>query len=294
MTRSSARKSYSKTTKVPGLKSYRGEFALLLVALVWGITFPLVKTGLNYTSPFTFLSLRFGLGFLLFAVVMRPSMPSPGAWKAGALLVFFLGTSFFSQTMGLNYTSSTRAAFITALSVVLVPMLYPAITRKSPGMWPVLGSLLALGGIYLLTDPGGAGINRGDVITLFCALGFALYMIYLEVATKKHPFKELMTVQVFLMGLVFVPGALTESQTQWSAMALWGIVLSTAVIIIFTMSMQTRFQKETTATRAAVIFAMEPVFAAGFSFLLLNETLTPLQGVGALTILIAILIAEKR
>ncbi len=267
---------------------------MLVVTLAWGLTFPMIKGALADAPPFTFLALRFPLGLLLLWPLLGFRRPRRSALGAGLLLGAFLGASFYAQTVGLVHTTATRSAFITGLNVILVPLLYPLLTGRVPGRWPAAGAMVATGGLYLLTDPGTGGLNRGDAITLLCAIGYALYIVVLEIVSRRHRYEDLILTQFLLLSVVFLPPALWEGGSiRWGAGLGWGLA-TTGPILALTLYLQNRFQKDTTATRAAVIFSAEPVFAAGFSFLIFGETLGPIQWWGGLLILAGILLAERR
>jgi len=272
----------------------RAEAALLATTLAWGLSFPMIKGALADAPPFAFLALRFPLALPLLWVLMRFRRPAREAIVPGLVLGLALGVSFYAQTLGLQSTTPTRSAFITGLSVILVPLLYPVFTRRLPGRWPAAGAVIAAAGLYLLTNPGGGGINRGDWITLVCAAGYALYIVLLEVYTRRYPYRDLLLVQLLLASVVFLPPALLQGGPVHVRSGLvWGL-LTTGPILALTLYLQNRFQKDTTAPRAAVIFSGEPVFAAVFSYLITGETLVPMQWGGALLILVGILTAEKR
>jgi drug/metabolite transporter (DMT)-like permease len=273
----------------------RAELALVVVTLCWGLTFPLIKVALEYCAPMTFMALRFPLAFLLLLPFLRGRpFPSRQVLGVGTVLGVLLGISLSAQVMGLVHTTPTRSAFITGLSVILVPMLYPLITRRRPGLWPTVGAVLAAVGLYFLTDPGAGGLNRGDGITLFCALGYALYIIALEEATRRHAFEDVLLVQMVVLSLLFAGPAIAEGGPRTLGPGLWIGVGGTALILAVTMYLQNRYQRWTTAPRAAVIFAAEPMFAAVFSFLIFAEVLAPVQWGGGSLILLGILAAEKR
>jgi drug/metabolite transporter (DMT)-like permease len=265
-----------------------------VVTLCWGLTFPVIKGALAHAAPFTFMALRFPLALLLLWPLLRWRVPARSALGPGLTLALLLGTSLYTQVLGLEYTTPTRSAFITGLSVILVPILYPAFTRRFPGRWPLAGVALASAGLYLITDPGGGGLNRGDWITLLCALGFGLYIIVLELASRRHAYEDLLVYQLVPLAVVFLPGALIEAEPVHLGSGLILALVVTGPILVLTLYLQNRFQKDTTATRAAVIFTAEPVFAACFSYLLLGETLNAVQWGGGALILAAILMAIRR
>jgi drug/metabolite transporter (DMT)-like permease len=271
----------------------RAEGALLLVTLAWGLTFPVIKGVMAETSPFPFLALRFPLALLFLWPFIRRGRITRAALVPGLWLSLFMALSFYTQTFALTLTTPTRCAFITALSVVLVPLLYPAFTRRLPRPGPAAGAVVAVAGLYLMTAPGGAGLNRGDVLTLGCAVAYALYIVYLEVASRRHRYEDLILIQFLPLSVIFLPGAiLAGGHVAWGKDLAIGLLV-TGPILALTVFLQNRYQKDTTATRAAVIFAGEPVFAAMFSYLLLGETLSAGQWGGAGLILVGILLAIR-
>ncbi len=272
----------------------RAEAALLVVTLCWGVTFPLIKGALGYTGPLTFVALRFPLALVMMWPLLRFRIPARSTLIPGGLLGFLLAGSLYAQTLGLVTTTPTRSAFITGLSVILIPILYPVFTRRLPGRWPVAGAATATVGLFLLTGPGSGGVARGDLITLGCAVGFAIYIILIEVLTRRHPFRDLVLVQFLILAVVFAPAALAAGEPlRWGPALAWGLAV-TGPVFAFTNYLQNRFQRDTTATRAGVIFTAEPVFASFFSFLILGETLTAVQWLGGGFIVAGILVAEQR
>lgn len=259
----------------------RSEAALLLVSALWGMTFPLIKGGLVDAGPMGFLALRSLLGFAILWPVLRCRIPSRAAWKPGILLGFALVLSYAAQTVGLDYTTPTRSAFITGLAVILTPVAYFLRTRRTPGPAPAVGALLAGGGLWLLTDPRGGGLNRGDLITLAAAAGYAVYIVELEILTLRRGYRDLLVVQSGVLAILFLPAALLEAEPiRWTG-RLAASVGSTGGILALTFYLQNRFQRGTTAPRAGVIFATEPAFAAAFSWWMLGETLSGSQWTGA-------------
>jgi len=137
-------------------------------------------------------------------------------------------------------------------------------------------------------------LNRGDWITLITAVGYGLYVIVLEVVSKKHPYEDLLVLQFAPLAVVFAPAALIEAEPIRCGSGLVWALLFTGPILALTLYLQNRYQRDTTATRAAVIFTGEPVFAAGFSYILLGETLSAVQWGGGALILVGILAAIRR
>jgi drug/metabolite transporter (DMT)-like permease len=245
------------------------------------------------TAPLPFLALRFPLALLFLYPLIRGARLSRAALVPGLWLALFMALSFYTQTFGLRLTTSTRSAFITGLCVVLVPLLVPAFTRKLPGRWPTAGAVTATVGLYILTAPSGTGFNAGDLLTLVCAFAYAFYIIVLETASRKHHYQDLILLQFLPLTVIFLPGAiLGDGHVTWGPKLVVALLI-TGPILAGSLYLQNRFQKDTTATRAAVIFAGEPVFAALFSYLILGETLGAGQWAGAALILAGILVAIR-
>src|SRR5881409_2969965 len=145
----------------------RADWTLLLATAIWGVTFPVVKRGLAEATPLAFLALRFGIASALLLPTLRRGMrPGPKELAGGALLGGLVAVGFMTQHTGLVYTTPSRSAFIVAVSSILAPVIAFALLGERP-RWPVVAALaLAALGVYLLTAPDAAGLNRGDLWTL--------------------------------------------------------------------------------------------------------------------------------
>jgi drug/metabolite transporter (DMT)-like permease len=264
------------------------------VTLGWSVSFPLVKLALADIGPLGFLALRLPLGLLLLWPLLGFRRPSPDAWRTGAWLAVLLGLSYYLQTLGLAYTTPSRSAFLTALNVLFVPLLYPVLARRLPARTTMAGAVIALAGIYLLVDPRGGGLGLGDSLTLLSALGFALYIVGLEETTRRKDYQDLVLVQMVLLSIAFLPLALLEGGgVRWGSGLLIGLAV-TGPSLAITIYLQNRYQKDTSAPRAAVIFSGEPLFAAVLSWALVGETLSLLQWGGGGLILVGMLVVLRR
>ena len=274
--------------------------ALLGVTLIWGSTFVLVKDIVEQVPPMLFLSVRFALGALALAVVALLARRWSGltmsevAW--GAVIGTALWAGYALQTVGLQWTTASNAGFITGLSVVLVPVLGVFVLRHTPDGWAWTGVALATVGLALLSlrlDQGMA-LNVGDLLVLGCALAFALQIVLVaRVAGWADPLRVTM-VQVLVAGLLNAVAALLFERPApglsteiWAGAAFLGVA-ATALAITIQMSVQSF----TTAVHTALIFTMEPVFAAAFGFWLQGDRLGPGGLVGAVLILGGMLLAE--
>lgn len=256
--------------------------SLVLITLVWGGTFVLVKDAIGQVSPMLFLAVRFALGALALALLVAFT----GRWRGlsmrelrwGTLLGGLVGIAYTFQTVGLQWTTASNGGFITGLSVVLVSVIGFFILKHRPDAWAWLGVALATTGLILLSlrVNEGLSINKGDPLVLGCAFAFALQIVLIsKVAATTDPLRMTM-IQLIVAGLLNGLGAvLFESPVSgltgeiWATAAFMGLV-ATAIAFVIQMSVQ-RF---TTAVRTALIFTLEPVFAAIFGFWLQNDRLS--------------------
>ncbi len=274
----------------------RAELILLATTIVWGSTFVVVKLGLQEFSAFLFVAIRFLLATLFFLVFFRKKIfPIPASVaRKGGLLGLFLFIGFITQTIGLNYTTASKSAFITGMMVALVPLLQIFITRKPPKVGNIVGILLVVAGLLFLTSPEGAALNFGDALTIICAVAFAVYIVYLDVVSREMTAMQLTFLQIASNAVLATLGALLfESvafNTSFNAIA--ALLYLTIFATIITVFVQTRFQKDTTPTRAVVIFSIEPVIASLLAYFFLGEILGPLGLLGGGLIVGGVLISE--
>jgi drug/metabolite transporter (DMT)-like permease len=268
------------------------DAGLLLVAFVWGLTFVMVKESLSFISPFRFLFYRFSVSFLLLLAVSNKRLKSVDTTiiKCGSFIgiALFLGYGF--QTVGLQYTTPANAGFITGLSVVIVPFLSVVLLKRRLTTYSVAGCICAAAGLFFLSFQQ-LQMNYGDLLILLCAFSFALHIILVG---KYAPFYDPVLLTTVQIGMVaFLSGVLSYHQTAVITDTVVRAVIVTALFAtVMAFLLQNIAQKHTSPTRTAVIFAMEPVFAALCSYLLIHEVFTARKIVGCLFILSGMLITE--
>jgi drug/metabolite transporter (DMT)-like permease len=286
----------------PGRRSRPlADASLVLVTLIWGTTFVVVKLAVESTDPILFVGLRFAIGALALAALYPSRLARAGraTYLARALLGRALLAGFILQTLGLRVTTPARAGFITGLSVVLVPLIDAAgFGRKLP-RGAVAGVLLSAVGMAVLSAPLTAGELaggdwRGDLLVLGCALAFALHIVGVGHYAGRHDAAAIAIGQVAtvaaLAGLAaWLAGAALPPAGVWVSIGYMGVV---ATALVF--GLQNWAQIHTTSTHTALIFALEPVFAALFSALLYGEALTARAALGGALILAGMLVAELR
>lgn len=298
------------TTDSPGGRAWTGVAVLLLVTAIWGSTFPVVKALTADIPPAELLLLRFGIAGLLALPVLWRRWPGR-IWLRPALEFGLLGwLGYAAQTEGLRFTSSGRSAFITALSVLGVPLLATLLGRRQPRrLW--LAVALALAGAWLLVNDGGAP-NRGDALTLLTALSYSVYILRLEAWVQRLSAAQLMAAQTLgvlpyaalalwfssgmagaepgasaaaavggAAGLAGWLGGLARGWAAWPMEHWLALGYLGTIGLSLTAALQAIGQARVPGAQAALIFTTEPVWAAGFAWLWLGEVLGPAGLLGA-------------
>lgn len=278
-------------------KVFVADLSLAVVALFWGLGFVAMKDALEAFPTFWLLTLRFFSAAVIMTLVFR--RPLAAASKkdlgAGALIGVFLFLGFAVQTMGLNYTSPGKQAFLTATYVVLVPLISWAVRRIFPGIISLAASALCLAGMALLTLQEGLNINVGDTLTLLCALFFAVHILAVErFAATTNPL-VLAVVQIFMVGLLSLP--LAVALEPWPGLmgggsALWSLAFTIFFCTIFAFIVQNAAQKFTPSTHTAIILSLESVFGAGAGIYFYGEIFTSRMALGCALILASVLLTE--
>ena len=275
------------------------ELALVGIAAVWGLTFPMVKEAVAQMPATTFLAYRFLFAALVvgFAMLLRTrGRPRLGAggWRVGLVMGVFLTGGYVFQTLGLERTSASNGGFITGLFVVLTPLFGAVLFRQRAGLPAWAAAAVSAVGLFLLSRTGGTGGLSGDILVFLCACSFAFHIITTDKGARYFDIGALLVVQLAVCGIGnLVAAALTgdlvapPSAAVWSALAVTSL-LATAVGFY----VQTYAQRHASPARTALILASEPAFAGLFAYLLLDETLSPLGWLGAGMIVAAIVVVE--
>jgi drug/metabolite transporter (DMT)-like permease len=277
---------------------------LAFVTLVWGATFVLIKSALRDMSPLYFNAVRMVLSSLALLLIFRKQVAclSLRALGAGALVGVFLWGGFALQTTGLKLTTASKSGFLTGLSVVLVPVFLAIGWRRMVSRWTAVGVAAACAGLYFLTvPPGGEGlnlasVNRGDWLTIGCAVVFAFQIISMGWATSKYPFQQIATVQATVCAILMmaaVPVA-EKAYVTWSPTVIWAIAITGLLGTVLGFSAQAWAQQFTPPTHTALIFSLEPVFAWITSYIVLHERLGARATAGAVMILGGVLVSELK
>lgn len=282
------------------------DLSLLLVTIIWGSTFVLVQNAIDFLEPFSFNSIRFLAAAVILMICLvifdkeQLKKLDVKLLLSGVFIGFWLFLGYATQTIGLLYTTSSKAGFITGLNVVLVPLFSMMLLKQFPNTNAVFGVLTATIGLFLLTMTDVTSMNKGDGFVFICAVSFALQIIYTGKFSRKYPTLLLTVIQITTVAVLSILSSFLFE--DWKRSFDLEILLSQDVLIALVITsifatalaflIQTGFQKYTTATRVALIFAMEPVFAAITGFYWANERLSYSALVGCFLIFAGMIFAE--
>jgi drug/metabolite transporter (DMT)-like permease len=269
--------------------------ALLVVTAVWGVTFVQVKDAVAIYPLFAFLAVRFLIASATLALPAAGRVRMLG-WRgarAGVLLGALLALGYALQTAGLERTTVSATGFVTGMYVVLTPLLALVLFRIRSGLAVWLGVALATAGLAMISGVQG-GSTAGNLLVLGGAAAYSLQIVLLERYAPRYDalaltFLEMLAALLGLGAVALVRGELSTPHgwTVWGALLVTGVFASALAFLV-----QTWAQRRTSATRTALAFAMEPVFAALFGYTLADDRLGALGWGGCAVIMAGIVLAE--
>lgn len=273
--------------------SLRAVLALLGAAFLYGATFVVIKSALDDIAPGSFVAWRFLIGAIVLLAFTFPR--GKVIWLEGSITGVALFAGYMLQTSGLAVTSASNSALITGLYVVLTPLLAALFKRRTPSAWVMAAAVAAFAGIFLLTDTAGLRLSRGDLLTLGCALAFALHIIALARYAGKHPVVPFTAVQLSVVALlafpstILVDGAGIPQPSVWAALLVTGLGVGIGAFLL-----QVWAQTVLGPSTAAVILAAEPAFAVATAWVVLGERLDLFGWAGTALIVLAIFLVVSR
>lgn len=269
---------------------------LLYCTLIWGATFILVKWSVETMDVYYFLSLRFGLAFvLLFVLFYKKAVDIDIATiKSAFILSIFLTGGYVAQTEGLRLTSSSNAALITGLYLILIPIICMVFFKKKVDRYSWFGVALSLIGLALLTRYNVATANIGDFLVFLCAVSFAVHITLTGHYANRHKLVPLVVYQfLFLAIFALVPAISRDAVTLDISRIAWISIVITAVFAtVIGMLIQTMAQRTVDATRIGVIFALESVFGAIIGYYFGGDQFTLLALIGAFLMVAGMIVTE--
>lgn len=283
------------------MKKWLAIGALILVTVIWGGGFVASDMALESMKPFQIMMVRFLLASVLMGVISwgqrkgeEKLKDRSGAIKAGVLMGVTLFMGFAFQIIGLQYTTPSKNAFLTALNVVIVPFIAFVILKKKIGAKGIIGAVMSVLGVGLLSLNGNFTVSLGDGLTLLCAVGFAFQIFFTSEFVKKYPASVLNMVQMFtafvlsaISLVIFGENDFQVTTQGWLSVLYLGVVSTTICYLL-----QTACQKYIDETKAAIILSMESVFGTIFSIMILHEVVTVRMVIGCAVILAAVIISN--
>jgi drug/metabolite transporter (DMT)-like permease len=283
-------------------RSLKAHLLLLAATFVWGSTFIVIKNALADASPLVFNAVRMAIAaIVLCAIFFRQLRSLPvGALRAGFELGTLMWLGYEFQTAGLLYTSASKSAFLTGVSVVLVPLLLAVFWRRHVNRYTLAGVVAAFIGLYLLCVPPHQGLslaslNRGDLLTLGCAVAFAFQIIVLGRSAQHYGFAHLVPIEITVCAfwmILSIPVADRHAFIHFAPAMLWSLAVTALLGTVGCFIVQAWAQRFTPPTHTALIFSLEPVFAGLTSYFLIGERLGSRGILGAALILAGVLASE--
>ncbi len=285
-------------------KKLKADLALLIITVIWGTSFPIMKIVLAYIPAYAYLALRFLLAAMVLIMIYPKSLKKINKRTLfhGCILGLFMFGGMAFQVVGLYTTSASNSGFITGLNVVMVPMISAVMLKKKPDRASVIGVTVAFAGLFFLSGGLKFDFNFGDFLTFLCAICWAFQITFIDRFTETEDASLLAILQLAFTGIA--------SACMWLTADIGKpmIINSTVILILLFTGIlgsaigfggQTIAQKYTTPTHTSLIFTAEPVFAALFAMVIpnadgLTEIPTITKAAGCLMILAGMLVSELK
>jgi drug/metabolite transporter (DMT)-like permease len=279
-------------------KTAASALALVLVALLWGTSYAVIKDIIDSIPPFTLMLYRFGLSTLLLGVFYghRLKRVTGRQLRNSAWIGLFLVLEYVCQILGIRFTTASNQSFLVGACVIFVPFLAWMLSGRRPGGFALGGALLATLGIGLLTLDGSLAMNQGDLLSLLAAIFVACHMVSIEKLGREGDPVASTLIQFAVTALAFLVltgcfESFAFKLTPKHGRALAYLVVMTTVLAF---TLQNVAQKHLPATSTALILAMEPAFGGLFAVFYLHERLTLKMAAGCLVILAGIVTEETQ
>ena len=280
------------------MKKYKGEILMFITAVMWGSGFIGMSVGLEHWSVMQLMALRFTLATILLAIIFNKKLRliSKSVFWKGSILGAILFIGFTLQTLGLEYTTPSKNAFLTAINVIIVPIIAYIIYRRRFDRFEILAAVIAIVGIAFLSLQDSFTINFGDILSILCAIAFAFDIFYTNVFVKKEDALALTIVQFIVASILSWIGVLALGEIPASA-STEGVLVIIYLAVFCTLvayACQNIGMQYADPTKSALILSTESIFGTLLSVLLLGEILTGRMILGCLLIFVAIIIAEVK
>jgi len=280
------------------MKQYIADGMLLTTAIVWGSGFVITAVALEYLTAYQVMAGRFILASIILTVIFGYKLKKATksvVWK-GIILGTILYIAFALQTVGLQYTTPSKNAFLTAVNVIVVPLIAYAVYKRRIDGYEIIGSIIALVGIGCLSLQGSLTMNIGDALSLACAVAFAFDIFCTNLFVQKEDAIALTIIQFLTASVLGILVVVSQGDipTTFEKEAIYSIIYLGIFSTTIAYLCQNVANQYTTATKAAIILSTESFFGMVLSVIFLHEVLTSRMIIGAVLILLAILIAEVK
>ncbi len=279
-------------------KEYIADLLLLSVTIFWGSTFIIVKKSIEQMPTFAFLSIRFWISSILLAIIFFPRLKnlSKEILKDGVILGIVLFLAYAFQTVALQYSSATVVGFLTGLNVIFTPIFSAVLLKKIPRIYSQIGAVLSFLGVTLMSLNDTLTLSTGEILTIICAVFVAIQIILTDRYSRKHDTFLLTVVEITTMSVLATIVSLAKEPylipKHWNTYLIFSFLITAVFATVYAFVIQNTAQKYTTPTKTAIIFIMEPVFSAIFSYLLGGEVLSLRAYIGAGIMFLGLFVSE--
>lgn len=278
-------------------KTLAADVSLLFVAFLWGGGFIATKYALESITPNYINFIRFFIAFICLSLIFHKKIGliNKSSLKAGMIIGVFLYAGFILQTVGLQYTTASKQAFLTGTNVVMVPFLYWLAKGKRPDKYNVIAAIVAVFGIGFLSINSSFTINLGDGLTLLCAIFFASHIVSIACFATKHDPIVLTIVQFGTVAVLsLISSLIFEPMPSFTKTSTMGILYLAIFSTLICFAMQNVAQRYTSPEHTAIILCLESVFGSVMSCVILGEEFTFKMVIGSMAIFLAIITAETK
>ena len=281
-------------------KSTWAYCGLFVVAILWGLAFVAVKSALDTVPPVYLIAIRFSIAAIAMMIIFPKQFKKMNRSNIlhGIIVGVFLFLAYLSQTIGLQFTTAGKNAFLTALYIMIVPLVNWALTKKRPALRLFVAIVIALVGIGLISLDADFSINIGDLLTIVCGVLFALQIAFLDFYLEKDDVAVMTTMELLVTGVLgwicapFIDGGFSFSAI--STEAIWSLLYLGFISSLLCNFLQTLCQKYTKPGNAALIMSCESLFGALGSVIFLHEVMSGKTLLGCALMMGAIVIAQFR
>jgi drug/metabolite transporter (DMT)-like permease len=276
----------------------RYDALLVFITMIWGSTFLVVKYVVRLSGPFTYLAFAYGIGAFTLALIFHKRLAriTRAELRNGLIIGLFLFTGYALQTTGLQFTTVSKAGFITGLNVPLIPVFMFLLLRQKASRGAVVGILLSFAGLFLLSlnNQLTLSIGVGELLIFGAAIAFALHVVNISRFSPGADATNLVIVQIGLSSLLsFIAIPIAHQPLFVSSWSFWiAVVLMGTIDVAFTLLVMNRVQQFIGGTKAALIYALEPVWAALAGLLLAGDVLSVPAWIGCSCILAGMVVGR--